>query len=500
MQELKAAIKYLEDLSFPPVATKIAEFKGLYEKEHGLPYGHPTMEKIETFIKWMKDNGAKFDKISMRYYAQDYRGVHTVKKIQQNELFLHVPHKLIITRKLGMETPLGAKIVKSGIHLDWDYLAYITTFLLTQFHDPNSFWKPYMDVYPKDVSSFPMFYSEEDKKLLKGSPIMEQIHDEFAEIEEEYNQIVEEVPEFKEFTLEEYAKNKTLVISRIFYVTVHGKIERIMVPLADMFNHHFDRLGETYWQYDDKDDAFIVQAQKPISIGDPICESYGQKPNYRFLFYYGFLIDNNPQNCVYINLMFNSDDHLAQQKGNMIGAYIGRAIKSFKFYENWTITPFSNEKFLAHLRLIEYKGDLNMLSPYLKPVVSSAKSCSFEKRKFRCPPITVDNEKAALMKLKLIAENTLQEYPDTYEKDMEILKAESIGGEKLTFNQKNSIMLRSGEKKILNNMISMAEIALTMIGMESVQDAEKFIEKAGKNLPYPTYFKKSLIPFLHKVK
>lgn len=37
-----------------------------------------------------------------------------------------------------------------------------------------------------------------------------------------------------------------------------------------MFNHYYDKIGQTYWQYSDKDNAFIVKAQKTIPKGDPV--------------------------------------------------------------------------------------------------------------------------------------------------------------------------------------------------------------------------------------
>lgn len=37
-------------------------------------------------------------------------------------------------------------------------------------------------------------------------------------------------------------KIKTLVISRIFYVTIDNKEDRIIVPYADLFNHHYDKV------------------------------------------------------------------------------------------------------------------------------------------------------------------------------------------------------------------------------------------------------------------
>ena len=111
--------------------------------------------------------------------------------------------------------------------------------------------------------------------MIKGSEMLKQVYDELEEIKSEYSKIAEAVPEFKQFSLEEYTRYKTLTISRIFYVTIHGVEDRIMVPLADMFNHHYERLGETRWCYDNQTDDFVVNAEKLIPKGDPICEHYG---------------------------------------------------------------------------------------------------------------------------------------------------------------------------------------------------------------------------------
>ena len=37
-----------------------------------------------------------------------------------------------------------------------------------------------------------------------------------------------------------------------------------------MFNHHYDKLGQTYWQYKDSDEAFVVNAQRDIPFGDAV--------------------------------------------------------------------------------------------------------------------------------------------------------------------------------------------------------------------------------------
>ena len=37
-----------------------------------------------------------------------------------------------------------------------------------------------------------------------------------------------------------------------------------------MFNHYYDKVGQTYWQYMEPQKEFVVKAQKAISQGDPV--------------------------------------------------------------------------------------------------------------------------------------------------------------------------------------------------------------------------------------
>ena len=488
-----AAIKYLEDSpkTIPGVKEKIEDMKKLYKEIHGLPYGDPRMEQIEVFIDWMRKNGAIFEKIQMHYYAHDYRGVHTMKDIEEFEIFLRVPENLIITSKRGKQTPIGAKMVASGIELDWDYLAYITVFFLTEYHNPTSFWRPYLDVYPKDVSCFPMFYTEEEKNMIKGSEMLKQVYDELEEIKSEYSKIAEAVPEFKQFSLEEYTRYKTLTISRIFYVTIHGVEDRIMVPLADMFNHHYERLGETRWCYDNQTDDFVVNAEKLIPKGDPICEHYGDKPNYRFLFYYGFLIENNNYNCIYVKLYFDKEDPDVIQKANMIGAYPDSEIKTFKYFEHYDMSEKHNNKFIGFLRFLEYRDDLNELKGYCIPEILDVTTCDFVRRKLRVPMLSIENERGALKRLKAIAKKCLPGYPDSYDTDMELLKKTD-----LTFNERNIIIFRSDEKRIYTEMIELADLGLQILDMEDFTKAQEQFNKIGKGKSYSLYFENILLPFL----
>ena len=42
-------------------------------------------------LKWLADGGSQFDKLKIRYYSEDYRGVHASKNIKKGETILYVP-------------------------------------------------------------------------------------------------------------------------------------------------------------------------------------------------------------------------------------------------------------------------------------------------------------------------------------------------------------------------------------------------------------------------
>jgi len=176
-----------------------------------------------------------------------------------------------------------------------------------------------------------------------------------------------------------------------------------------------------------------------------ICENYGSKPNYRFLFYYGFVIDNNNKNAVYVPLQLSKSDPLASIKEKIIGVACGRNIDTFTYFENYAADMKTNDKLLGYLRFLEYDGNLNDIGKYFDPPFNNTKSAKAKKRKLNLPPISIDNEKKMLSRLKLIAETNLKKYPQTYEEDVKILKEQEKA---LSFNQRNCLIFRMGEKKV----------------------------------------------------
>jgi protein-histidine N-methyltransferase len=48
---------------------------------------------------------------------------------------------------------------------------FIAVHLLEEMKNPDSFWRPYLQVLPKDFSNFPAFFKPEEIRMCAGSQI-----------------------------------------------------------------------------------------------------------------------------------------------------------------------------------------------------------------------------------------------------------------------------------------------------------------------------------------
>ncbi len=76
---------------------------------------HPERLRFEALLKWMKDGGSAWDKLKIRFYEEDYRGVHAARDIKKGETLLYVPKDQIITLEMGMASPIGRLMYEKGL-------------------------------------------------------------------------------------------------------------------------------------------------------------------------------------------------------------------------------------------------------------------------------------------------------------------------------------------------------------------------------------------------
>ena len=128
--------------------------------------------RFNALFSWMKSGGAVFDKIKLRYYSEDYRGVHASRFIKKGETLLYVPFQQLLTLDMAMESPIGSLMAARNVRtrLISPKHSFLATLCMEEVRKPNSPFAKFIDILPKSFNNFPIFYTQEERQLLNGSP------------------------------------------------------------------------------------------------------------------------------------------------------------------------------------------------------------------------------------------------------------------------------------------------------------------------------------------
>lgn len=131
--------------------------------------------RFETMFTWMREWGANFDKLKVRYYAPDYRGVHAARDIKKGETILYVPKSEIITLEMAMESPIGALMHARNFRqrLISPKHSFLATYIMQERRKTDSWFDKYIDILPKAFDNFPIFYTQVERTWLEGSPFQD---------------------------------------------------------------------------------------------------------------------------------------------------------------------------------------------------------------------------------------------------------------------------------------------------------------------------------------
>lgn len=165
----------------------------------------------------------------------------------------------------------------------------ILRFLLHEYNNKNSIFKKYFCSLPKTYQTHPIFFTENEKKLLKNSYFLKRVEKFNEELEQVYNLLKSSL--MNTIDKDNFTYLYLTLTSRSFSMDKSEGSFHSLVPYGDMFNTNLDdRAG--FWYYDEENN-FIVEARRNISKNEEIFVTYSTASNSYFLLYYGFTIGNN---------------------------------------------------------------------------------------------------------------------------------------------------------------------------------------------------------------
>eukprot|EP00741_Cyanophora_paradoxa_P011949 tig00020572_g11546.t1 len=273
--------------------------------------------KLARFELWLKENGVDYltAGVEPHVYPGMGMGLRATRPIAKDELLSVIPSKLFIRDR--PDAP-PASTLDAGRRL--------ALLVLREDANPESFWRPYLDLLPRSYT-LPVFFSDEDIELLV-CPLRQaatrKSRDMLLKVYEEAKAELETLPP-SHSTFDAFKWALATVWCR--QVALHGAARRIrdnaeardpasaeapgpeekekqpavescaLVPLFDFCNHH--PTDENLFAFDAEKDHFFVRASRDIAQGDQVFIRYVPSlDNWQLLKSYGFVIPDSPSDRV----------------------------------------------------------------------------------------------------------------------------------------------------------------------------------------------------------
>lgn len=425
--------------------------------------------KYLAFMHYLYEQGAYINKVDISFNNEANRGVFSTDVIKKKEIILRIPLNALITLEIAQDSPSGKYLtqeVKAKLHSPNHCL--LTAYLLDEMEKgENSKWKFYFDMLPDNYDSFPIFYTEKEEKLLKGTVFLQRIIQKKKEMNQDYIILCSVIKDFIRFSYVNFCKARMIVSSRMFGVKINNKKTDALVPYADMLNHKKPR--QTNWNYEDIHQAFIVQAFENIPAGCEVFDSYGKKCNSRFLLNYGFTIENNDTNEIRIEVILVDDgSELFKQKNAILKSNTSR-----KFNLKRDLEDTQTGLLFSFLRFIVLnENELNDFKNY--------------KAESKLGPISIVNELMALEKLKKIMYVLLSNYGSTLQENVDYLNKNR---NQMTFNEFNCYVMKISEMEIIQYYFDLATYCPKLFNKDKMEEIFKEERKNDDSEIYCTYIK-----------
>lgn len=76
---------------------------------------------------------------------------------------------------MGKALPVGQAVLASGVSFDAPKHIFLMLFILTDMKRLDTFFRPYYELLPLTLSNMPIFWREDEIRLLQGSYLVTQV-------------------------------------------------------------------------------------------------------------------------------------------------------------------------------------------------------------------------------------------------------------------------------------------------------------------------------------
>jgi hypothetical protein len=251
------------------------------------------MDHVTSLVQHVRANGGfVHDLLECRDGDCGVRGVFASGVIQKDEELIFIPLQCLLVAESAKQIPTVQKLIRSKVtfrHRGDILLACMI--LIDRKQGAEARFSEFYATLPKGFDEMPLFWSENELRLLQGSSILVEIQTKKVDLQYDYNAMCSVAEELKQFTFEEFEWVMCNISSRAFNVKLYGVHTAVMVPYLDLLNHNRPR--QATYGYDDTRQVFFVKSLQAFYPGDQIHITYGAVSNRKLLINYGFVLPTN---------------------------------------------------------------------------------------------------------------------------------------------------------------------------------------------------------------
>lgn len=89
--------------------------------------------------------------------------------VERGAMIVKIPKKFIMSCDMGKKVTVSKELNDESPDFDKVKHIYFANFLLEDMENEDSFFKPYYETLPEDITNIPMLWSNKELNMLSGS-------------------------------------------------------------------------------------------------------------------------------------------------------------------------------------------------------------------------------------------------------------------------------------------------------------------------------------------
>ncbi|MEZ4401546.1 MAG: SET domain-containing protein [Kofleriaceae bacterium] len=239
---------------------------------------------VADLLAWAEAGGARFDSVRFTVDAAGHCSATAARDLAAGEAVVVVPRALMIFEDELASSAAGQISPYGNLRVSMDTLA---TWLALEADLPASPWRAFLAALPRSFPTSPWFRDLDEQRALAGTAAATAAATE-VDVAHDFHALLD--PELP-VSLAAFAWGRAITRSRGYRVTVDGRERCALIPVVDLLDH---QPGDTTWDYQPDQAAYVVTTARAIAAGEPVHATYGFHDNGALLRGYGFALDDNP--------------------------------------------------------------------------------------------------------------------------------------------------------------------------------------------------------------